>query len=160
MNITSKESKNIAHLLRDRKETISVAESSIGGLLSASLLAIPGASDYFMGGAVIYTMRARRRLLGISKEILDSQEPLTEQYATLLADATRAQLKSDWAIAELGATGPAGTPYGHPPGICVLAVTGPKTVSRYFETKLNDREQNMGIFLAEALNLLHEVLSK
>ncbi len=160
MNITSKESKNIAHLLRERKETISVAESSIGGLLSASLLAVPGASDYFMGGAVIYTMRARRRLLGITKEILDSQEPLTEQYATLLADATRAQLKSDWAIAELGATGPAGTPYGHPPGICVLAVTGPKTVSRYFETKSNDREQNMGIFLAEALNLLHEVLSK
>ncbi|MEC9247840.1 MAG: CinA family protein [Pseudomonadota bacterium] len=160
MNITSKESKNIAHLLRERKETISVAESSIGGLLSASLLAIPGASDYFMGGAVIYTMRARRRLLGISKEILDSQEPLTEQYATLLADATRAQLKSDWAIAELGATGPAGTPYGHPPGICVLAVTGSKTLSRYFETKSNNREQNMVIFLAEALNLLHEALSK
>jgi len=160
MNITSKESKNIAHLLRERKETISVAESSIGGLLSASLLAIPGASDYFIGGAVIYTMRARRRLLGLTKEILASQEPLTEQYVTLLADATRTQLKSDWAIAELGATGPAGTPYGHPPGICVLAVTGPNTLSRYFETKSNNRKQNMEIFLTEALNLLHEALSK
>tara|TARA_B100000686_G_C15918164_1_gene538217 strand:- start:6 stop:488 length:483 start_codon:yes stop_codon:yes gene_type:complete len=160
MNITFKESKNIAQLLRDRKETVSVAESSIGGLLSASLLALPGASDYYMGGAVVYTMRARRRLLGVTKETLDLQEPLTEQYATLLADATRTQLKSDWAIAELGATGPAGTHYGHPPGICVLAVTGPKTLSRYFETNSNNREQNMTIFLEEALKLLREALLK
>ena len=160
MNIPSKQSKDIADLLRERKETVSVAESSIGGLLSASLLAIPGASKYFMGGAVIYTMRARRRLLGLTKETLDAQEPLTETYVTLLADAVREQLNSDWAIAELGATGPAGTPYGHPPGICVLAVTGPKTLTRYFETKSADREGNMIFFLAEALKLLRLALSE
>ena len=160
MNIPSKQSKDIADLLRERKETVSVAESSIGGLLSASLLAIPGASKYFMGGAVIYTMRARRRLLGLTKETLDAQEPLTETYVTLLADAVREQLNSDWAIAELGATGPAGTPYGHPPGICVLAVTGPKTLTRYFETKSGDREGNMIFFLTEALKLLRLALSE
>ena len=160
MNITFKTAKIIAELLRDRKETISVAESSVGGLLSASLLAIPGASDYYMGGSVVYTMRARRKLLGISKETLESQEPLTESYVGLIAKAMREQLKSDWAIAELGATGPAGTPYGHPPGICVLAVSGPKSLSKYLETQSGDREANMSIFLEEGLKLLIQALSE
>ena len=137
-----------------------MAESSIGGLLSASLLAIPGASEYFMGGAVLYTIRARRELLGLTKETLDSQEPLTESYATLLADAARHRLQSDWAIAEIGATGPTGSRYGHPPGICALAVTGPKIFSRCFETDSNDREDNMNVFLNEALNLLRTALSE
>ena len=159
MNITFKHAKKIAELLRERKETISVAESSVGGLLSASLLAVPGASDYYMGGTVVYTMRARRKLLGLSKEILDTQEPLTETYVSLLAKAIREQLRSDWAIAELGATGPGGTPYGHPPGICVLAVSGPKNLSKYLETQSANREDNMCIFLEEGLNLLLKALS-
>ena len=159
MNITFKHAKKIADLLRERKETISVAESSVGGLLSASLLAVPGASDYYMGGTVVYTMRARRKLLGLSKEILDTQEPLTETYVSLLAKAIREQLRSDWAIAELGATGPGGTPYGHPPGICVLAVSGPKNLSKYLETQSANREDNMCLFLEEGLNLLLKALS-
>ena len=159
MNITFKHAKKIAELLRERKETISVAESSVGGLLSASLLAVPGASDYYMGGTVVYTMRARRKLLGLSKEILDTQEPLTETYVSLLAKTMREQLRSDWAIAELGATGPGGTPYGHPPGICVLAVSGPKNLSKYLETQSGDREGNMCLFLEEGLNLLLKALS-
>ena len=159
MNITFKHAKKIAELLRERKETISVAESSVGGLLSASLLAVPGASDYYMGGTVVYTMRARRKLLGLSKEILDTQEPLTQTYVSLLAKAIREQLRSDWAIAELGATGPGGTPYGHPPGICVLAVSGPKNLSKYLETQSANREDNMCLFLEEGLNLLLKALS-
>ena len=159
MNITFKHAKKIAELLRERKETISVAESSVGGLLSASLLAVPGASDYYMGGTVVYTMRARRKLLGLSKEILDTQEPLTETYVNLLAKTMREQLRSDWAIAELGATGPGGTPYGHPPGICVLAVSGPKNLSKYLKTQSANREDNMCIFLEEGLNLLLKALS-
>ena len=159
MNITFKHAKKIAELLRERKETISVAESSVGGLLSASLLTVPGASDYYMGGTVVYTMRARRKLLGLSKELLDTQEPLTETYVSLLAKTMREQLRSDWAIAELGATGPGGTPYGHPPGICVLAVSGPKNLSKYLETQSANREDNMYIFLEEGLNLLLEALS-
>ena len=159
MNITFKYTKKIAELLRERKETISVAESSVGGLLSASLLAVPGASDYYMGGTVVYTMRARRKLLGLSKEILDTQEPLTETYVRLIAKTMREQLRSNWAIAELGATGPGGTPYGHPPGICVLAVSGPKNLSKYLETQSRDREGNMCVFLEEGLNLLLKALS-
>ena len=97
--------------------------------------------------------------MGLSKEILDTQEPLTETYVSLLAKAIREQLRSDWAIAELGATGPGGTPYGHPPGICVLAVSGPKNLSKYLETQSANREGNMCLFLEEGLNLLLKALS-
>jgi PncC family amidohydrolase len=159
MNISSLTTKRIAALLIEAKQSISVAESSTGGLISASLLAIPGASAYFNGGAIIYTMRARRKLLQIDKEKLNAQTPLTDDYVTLCAQQIKKQLKSTWGLAELGATGPAGTPYGHPPGICVLALVGLRTVTRRIETGKADREQNMIIFRDEALSMLLEALA-
>ena len=74
----STQAAELAEILKARKETVAVAESSTGGLISANLLAVPGASAYYMGGAIIYTMRARRELLGIDKLTLDQQQPLTE----------------------------------------------------------------------------------
>ena len=111
--------------LKKQRQTLGIAESSTGGLISASLLAVPGASAYFLGGAIIYTLRARRDLLGIAQATLDAQQPLTADYVSLCAERIRSRLGATWGLAELGATGPAGTPYGHPPGICVLAVSGP-----------------------------------
>ena len=159
MNISSPTTKKIADLLIEANQSISVAESSTGGLIAASLLAVPGASAYFNGGAIIYTMRARRKLLQIDKEKLNAQTPLTVQYVTLCAEQIKKQLKSTWGLAELGATGPAGTPYGHPPGICVLAIVGPKTVTRHIETGKSDREENMIVFRDGALSMLLEALS-
>ncbi len=151
---------DLADILKARKHTVGVAESSTGGLISANLLAVPGASAYFLGGTIIYTMRARRELLGIDKATLDLQQPLTEAYVTLCAQTIRERLKATWGIAELGATGPAGTPYGHPPGICVLAVVGPVTVTRRLETGSPDREGNMQTFTRAALDLLREALDQ
>jgi nicotinamide-nucleotide amidase len=159
MSISSLTTKKIADLLIESNQSISVAESSTGGLIAASLLAVPGASAYFYGGAIIYTMRARRKLLQISKEQLNAQTPLTDDYVTLCAEQIKKQLKSTWGLAELGATGPAGTPYGHPPGICVLALVGPKNITRHIETGKGDREQNMLVFRDEALNMLLETLT-
>ena len=150
----------VADMLKARKETIGVAESSTGGLISANLLAVPGASAYFLGATVIYTLRARRELLGIEKATLERQEPLTEAYVSLCARTIRERLNASWGIAELGATGPAGTSYGHPPGICVLAVVGPITLTRRIETGSPDREGNMQIFTRTALDLLHEALEQ
>lgn len=147
-----------AELLKAREQTVAVAESSIGGLLSASLLAVPGASAYYRGGAVIYTLRARHELLGIDRATLDRQEPLTDEYVALCAERIRERLRATWGLAELGATGPAGTPYGHPPGICVLAVTGPVTRMRRLETGSADREGNMHTFLNAALELFEDAL--
>ncbi len=156
----STQAAELAEILKARKETVAVAESSTGGLISANLLAVPGASAYYMGGAIIYTMRARRELLGIDKLTLDQQQPLTEAYVTLCGQKIRERLRATWAIAELGATGPAGTPYGHPPGICALAVVGPVTVTRRLETGSPDREGNMQIFTRAALELMQEALDQ
>lgn len=150
----------IAVLLKQRSETIGVAESSTGGLISASLLAVPGASAYFLGGTVIYTNRARNKLLGIEKNLLDQQKPMTEAYVTLCAQTIKKQLNATWGLAELGATGPAATPYGHDPGLCVLAVVGPLTMVRRLETNSDDREANMRIFMEGAFDLLNEALQQ
>lgn len=145
--------------LKARRQTLGIAESSTGGLISASLLAVPGASAYFLGGTIIYTLRARRDLLGIDDATLARQEPLTESYVALCADTIRERLGATWGLAELGASGPAGTPYGHPPGICVVAVSGPVTLTRRLETGLADRETNMWIFARAAFALLAEALA-
>ncbi|MGE0858812.1 MAG: CinA family protein [Gammaproteobacteria bacterium] len=160
MLTSSRQAHEVAEILKARKDTVAVAESSTGGLIAAHLLAVPGASAYFMGGSIIYTMRARRELLGIDKETLERQTPLTESYVTLCGERMRERLGATWGIAELGATGPAGTPYGHPPGICVLAVVGPVTLTRRLETGSPDREGNMDIFTRAALDLLHEALDQ
>lgn len=150
---------DIAAHLKAMKQTIGVAESSTGGLISAALLAVPGASAYYLGGTVIYTLRARRDLLGIDDATLARQEPLTADYVTLCADTIRERLGATWGIAELGATGPAGTPYGHPPGICVIAVSGPLTRTVRIETGSADREANMQIFARTAFDLLQQTLA-
>ncbi len=150
----------VADILKARKDTVGVAESSTGGLISANLLAVPGASAYFLGGTIIYTLRARRELLGIDKSTLDRQQPLTKAYVALCAQTIRTRLDATWGIAELGATGPAGTSYGHPPGICVLAVVGPVTLTRRIETGSPDREGNMQTFTRAALELLHDALEQ
>src|SRR6184192_3250825 len=101
----------IAQLLIARQETIVVAESSAGGLISAPLLAVPGASAYFLGGAVVYTRTARDALLAIPESALEGMRASTEPYALLLARTARARLTSTWAVAETGATGPTGNRY-------------------------------------------------
>jgi nicotinamide-nucleotide amidase len=150
----------IAELLKARQQTVAVAESSTGGLISASLLAVPGASAYYLGGTVIYTIKARNELLGLTKEALKTQTPLSEAYVALCARTIRDKLGATWGIAELGATGPAGTSYGHPPGICVLAVEGPVSLTLRIENGRADREANMWEFAHAGLALLQRALTK
>ena len=98
-----------AELLRARRETLAVAESSAGGLVSAALLAVPGASAYFRGGVVVYTRDARRTLLGLPDAALDGVPPNSEPLAALLADAARNRLGATWGLGETGAAGPTGS---------------------------------------------------
>src|SRR5512138_2609351 len=112
---------NAAALLRDRRETVAIAESSAGGLISAALLALPGASAYFLGGAVVYTYAARRLLLAIPDTALEGIRPATEAYALLLARAVRQRFSATWGLAETGATGPTGNRYGDAAGHAWLA---------------------------------------
>jgi nicotinamide-nucleotide amidase len=148
-----------ARRLRERQETIAVAESSCGGLISASLLSIPGASAYFVGGTVTYTRVAN--LAFLASEVADPSglQAETEEYALYLAHAAAAKLETTWGIGESGAAGPTGSRYGDPAGHVWVAVTGPGDSTRHLLTGSEDRSANMVSFAAAALGLLIECLS-
>jgi nicotinamide-nucleotide amidase len=148
-----------AALLKDRRETIVVAESSAGGLISAALLALPGASAYFLGGAIIYTRQSRSIFLEIAESALAGIRPASEPYALLLARTARSRFSASWGLAETGATGPTGNRYCDPAGHACIAVVGPTEQVITVETGRNERMDNMHVFAAAALDLLIQVLS-
>jgi nicotinamide-nucleotide amidase len=150
----------ISTLLKDRGETIVVAESSTGGLVSAALLAMPGASAYFLGGAIVYTQTVRKALLDLGDLSALGLRASTEPYARLLAQTARERFSSTWALAESGATGPAGNRYGDAAGHCCLAVAGPVERAITLETGRSDRVANLRVFSAAALDLLAEVIAE
>ena len=145
------------HLVRS-SGTVAVAESSAGGLTSAALLAVPGASAFFMGGVVVYTATAREALLRITPEDMRGLRSASEPYAQLLARTVRQRLGTTWGLAETGAAGPTGNRYGDAPGHTCLAVSGPVEMVRTLETGSADRSANMEAFAAAALALFEEAL--
>jgi PncC family amidohydrolase len=149
---------SLAATLKARGETIAVAESSSGGLVSAALLAVPGASAYFLGGAVVYTAKARMRLLGITREQVVGMRSASEPYALLLARTVRENFGADWGLAETGAAGSTGNPYGDAAGHTCLAVSGAMEIAVTLETGSGDRGANMEAFAQHALDLLASVL--
>jgi PncC family amidohydrolase len=144
----------IAAKLVARKQTIAVAESSTGGLISAALLSVPGASAYFLGGGVVYTRDARRLLMDIPDEAMTGIRSASEPYAKLLAETTRRRFGTDWGLSETGATGPTGNRYGDAAGHSCMAVAGAATSVITLETGSNDRQANMHEFAKTALELL------
>ena len=155
------QAERIAAVLKARGETISVAESSTAGLISAALLAVAGASAYFMGGAVVYTRASRTELLQVTEEefaALTGITPSTEPYAMLFARKIRERLATTWAIGETGTAGPTGSRYGHAPGHSCIAVLGPVERATTIETASPDRVANMRAFTGAALDLLEKNL--
>jgi nicotinamide-nucleotide amidase len=150
----------IAVKLVARKQTIAVAESSTGGLIAASLLAVPGASAYFLGSAVVYTRDARRILMDIPDEAMKGIRSASEPYAQLLANQIRDRFSSDWGLSETGAAGPTGNRYGDAAGHSCMAVAGEVSSVTTLETGSADRLANMHVFASTALNLLLQNLSR
>jgi nicotinamide-nucleotide amidase len=151
---------DIAALLKQRGETLAVAESSAGGLVSAALLAVPGASAFFLVGAVVYTRLSRNILLAIPDAALAGMRPATEPYALLLARSVRERFAASWGVAETGATGPTGNRYGDPAGHACLAVAGPREQAATLETGHGERLDNMHEFTGAALELLLSCLKR
>src|SRR5712664_977670 len=144
--------------LKERKETIGIAESSAGGLISAALLAVPGASAYFLGGGVIYTQVARRALLRVPDDAVKGIRSSTEAYALLKAEAVRELVGATWGLAETGASGPTGNRYGDAAGHACIAVAGPIERGITVEPGDADRERNMWASTRAALKLLEACL--
>ena len=145
----------VGHALIGRSESVAVGESSAGGLISSTLLSVPGASAFYMGGAVIYTGQSRG-LLFERDELPAETRGATEQFACALALNAASRMRSDWGLAETGATGPKGNPYGDPAGHAWVAVRRPDgtTVARNVTTGTGDRAANMSAFTEAALELL------
>lgn len=150
----------IGRRLKARGETLAVAESSAGGLVSAALVAVPGCSAFYLGGGVIYTKVARETLAGIPREDVKGMRSATEAYAALLARRTRERLGATWGLAETGASGPTGNAYGDPPGHSVVAVSGPVERTLVVSTGSADRAANMHAFAKAALALLESCLGR
>src|SRR2546430_10184663 len=150
----------IAARLIERRQTIAVAESATGGLISAALLAVPGASAYFLGGAVVYTRDARRILMEIPDEAMKGIRSASEPYAKLLASQVRQRFSTDWGLSETGATGPTGNRYGDAAGHSCMAVAGPQSAVFTLETGSSDRQGNMQEPASHALDLLLQDLAQ
>jgi PncC family amidohydrolase len=146
----------VGETLTARGETVAVAESSSGGLISAALLSVPGASRYFLGGAVVYTPKARVMLLDIPKSALEGMRSASEPYARLLAHTTRQRFGATWGVSETGAAGPTGNGYGDAPGHTCIALAGPVEHALTIETGIDDRSANMRAFAQAALQLLRD----
>jgi PncC family amidohydrolase len=150
----------VGELLKRRKETLAVAESSAGGLINAALVAVPGASAYYLGGCIIYTQAGRSALLAISKEDMAGMRSASEPFAQLLARRVRDKLGATWGLSETGAAGPTGNRYGDAAGHACIAVSGPVEAVITVETRSADREANMWAFERRALELLRSCVQK
>ena len=150
----------VAELLKQRKQTLAVAESSAGGLINAALVAVPGASAYYLGGCIVYTGASRAALLGITAEQMAGMRSASEPYAKLVAWRVREKLGATWGLCETGAAGPSGNRYGDAAGHACLAVSGPVEMVITLETRSAEREANMWVFARRALELLQSCLQK
>ena len=150
----------VGGLLKERGQTVAVAESSAGGLINAALVAVPGASAYYLGGSIVYTGASRSGLLGIGPPDMAGMRSASEAFAQLLARRVRGNLGATWGLSETGASGPAGNRYGDAPGHACIAVSGPVEAVITVETGSADREANMWTFARKAIELLETCLRR
>ena len=150
----------VGALLKEHGQTLAVAESSAGGLINAALVAVPGASAYYRGGAIVYTLASRAALLGLTSQDMVNIRSASEPFAKLLAQRVRDNLGATWGLSETGASGPSGNRYGDAPGHACIAVSGPVEAVITVETGSADREANMWAFARRAVELLEACLRK
>ncbi|EEA25933.1 hypothetical protein TMatcc_005817 [Talaromyces marneffei ATCC 18224] len=150
----------ISSLLKERKETVSVAETAAGGIISASLLSVPGASAYYKGGLTLYTLESRIVFADWTQEHIANYKGPTTAIVAGLAESTRSKLQSTYTISESGTAGPGGGKASRKPGVAFLAIATPGgSYTREIDTGYGeDREKNMVGFAEEALKLLRDVI--
>jgi PncC family amidohydrolase len=152
----------IAAHLRERGEKVAVADGATGGLIAASLLTVPGALDFYVGGGVVYSFRARDVLFDLPREAYSGMTSASDDYALLQASAIRDNFRADWGIAESGSAGSSKHPMGVASGRSCTAIVGPDDfeVIRVTETGSDNRISNMLAFTRAALDLLGDALSR
>ena len=157
---THEQALRIADMLRQRGEKVAVADGATGGLVAASLLTVPGALDFFVGGGVVYSFRARAILFDLPRDAYAGMRGASEDYALLQARAIRDNFGAQWGLAESGSVGGSSHPSGAPAGRSCAAVAGPGgfEFTRRTETGSDDRIANMEAFARAALQTLEDAL--
>ncbi len=119
------EYKALVEALIERKRTFSCAESCTGGLIAKSVVDIAGASEIFMGGAVVYSNFAKNALIGVDKDIIEEKGAVSEEVACLMAKGVREKLKTDIAVSTTGIAGPGGGSAEKPVGTVYIGISSP-----------------------------------
>jgi PncC family amidohydrolase len=151
---------SVGALLKNTGQSVAVSESACGGLISATLVAVPGASAYYVGGGVVYTRVAQKGLLSVPDQAMEGLRASSEPYAALNARTVREALGTVWGLSETGASGPTGNRYGDLAGHACIAVNGPVDRVITVETGVGDREENMWTFTKAALDLLEQCVKE
>ena len=138
---------------------MSVAESSTGGLISAALLWVPGASRYYAGGGVVYTLKSRTALAGANPDDYKEYRGTTPVLLEKLGAAMQGRLESDWTVAESGLAGPPGARVAAS-GKTTVSIIGPVQKTEVLETGSEDREENMILFTTHGLRLFRDALKE
>ena len=150
----------IAAQLTERGETVAVAEATAGGLISAALLWVAGASRYYRGGGVVYTLDSRTALAGVPMEQYANYRGTTPEMLAFLAESMRQRLGATWCIAESGLAGPTGGRFGAPVGRTTMSVAGPVVRTEVIQTGLSDRGENMVEFATRGLAFLSRAIGE
>ena len=155
---------DIAHtvldLLTSRRETVSFAESCTGGLLSARLVSVPGASDVLGEAHVTYSDAAKRRVLGVRADTLAAHTAVSAETAVEMAEGARRISGADWAVSTTGYAGPDGGADGTPVGTVFIAVAGPDGTTAEECHFRGDRAFVRAVAASWALNALRLRLEK
>ncbi len=143
--------------LRDRGETLSVAESLTGGGLGAHITSVPGASDVFLGGVIAYNETVKQSLLHVPGAMIEEFSVVSEEVAQAMASAARAATGATWAIATTGVAGP-GPSDGHAAGTVWVAIEGPTPSTIALELQ-GGREEVRNATISSAISAFSRILS-
>ena len=148
----------VGSLLKEKKQTLSLAESCSGGLIAHLVTSVPGSSGYFMGGVVSYSYESKTKMLGVTTETLEKFGAVSEEVVTQMALGAKKEFKTDWAVSASGIAGPDGGMEGKPVGTVWIAVAGPNGVKAKKFQFGGDRERNIAVTAITALNILRKQL--
>ncbi len=148
----------VGRLLKEKKQTLSLAESCSGGLIAHLVTSVPGSSAYFMGGVVSYSYESKTKMLGVTNETLEKFGAVSEEVVTQMAIGAKKEFNTDWAVSASGIAGPDGGMEGKPVGTVWIAVAGPNGVKAKKFKFGGDRERNISVTAITSLNMLRKQL--
>ncbi len=148
----------IGDLLKERKATLSTAESCTGGLIAHKLTSVSGSSAYYQGGAVTYSNELKMKVLGVKESTLEEHGAVSEATVREMAEGAIREFNSDYSIAVSGIAGPTGGTLEKPVGTVWIAVASrEKTVTRHYSFTPT-RSINVGISTTMGMALLRRLM--